>query len=61
LDASHWLLLDQESPVAREGRGYGRAHVFTVDGDLVASFVQENLIRAFATDQPRPSGGRAAH
>jgi len=61
LDASQWLLFDQESPVAGAGRSYGRAHVFTVGGDLVASFVQENMIRAFAADQAPPTGGRAAH
>ncbi|HEX7460508.1 MAG TPA: acyl-CoA thioesterase domain-containing protein [Acidimicrobiales bacterium] len=61
VDASEWLLLDQESPVAAAGRSYGRAHVFAEGGDLVASFVQENMIRAFATDQAPPPGGRAAH
>ena len=61
VDASEWLLLDQESPVAGGGRSYGRAHVFTAAGDLVASFVQENMIRAFATDQAPAPGGRAAH
>jgi acyl-CoA thioesterase len=61
VDASGWLLLDQESPVAGAGRSYGRAHVFAEGGDLVASFVQENMIRAFATDQAPPPGGRAAH
>jgi acyl-CoA thioesterase len=61
VDASGWLLLDQESPSAGAGRSYGRAHVFTDRGDLVASFVQENMIRAFATDQAPPAGGRAAH
>ena len=60
VDASGWLLLDQESPVARAGRSYGRAHVFSEAGDLVASFVQEGMIRAFAADQaPLPGGGAA--
>jgi len=61
VDASEWLLLDHESPVAGAGRSYGRAHVFAESGDLVASFVQENMIRSFATDQAPPQGGRAAH
>jgi len=61
VDTSRWLLLDQESPVAGAGRSYGRAHVFAEGGDLVASFVQENMIRSFATDQGPPPGGRAAH
>lgn len=59
--ASDWLLLHQESPVARAGRSYGRADVFAEGGDLVASFAQENMIRAFAPDQAPPPGGRAAH
>ena len=61
VDAAAWLLLDQESPVARAGRSYGRADVFTEDGDLVASFAQENMIRAFAADQAPPAGGRSNH
>jgi acyl-CoA thioesterase-2 len=61
VDASGWLLLDQASPVARAGRSYGRADVFAEGGDLVASFAQENMVRAFAPDQAPPPGGRAAH
>lgn len=52
-DAGRWLLLAQESPYAGRGRSYGRAQVFDEDGRLVASFVQENMVR----DQP---AGRAA-
>jgi acyl-CoA thioesterase-2 len=40
-----WLLLAHESPYAGRGASYGRANVFTQDGALVASFVQENMIR----------------
>jgi acyl-CoA thioesterase len=40
-----WLLLAHESPYAGRGASYGRANVFTQDGVLVASFVQENMIR----------------
>ncbi len=40
-----WLLYDQDSPVAGCGRGFGRGLVYTADGDLVASVVQEGLIR----------------
>jgi acyl-CoA thioesterase len=43
--AGVWLLLAHESPYAGRGASYGRAHVFTRDGALVASFVQENMIR----------------
>ncbi len=44
--ASEWLLLRHSSPYAGHGRSYGRADVFTADGALVASFVQDNMIRA---------------
>jgi acyl-CoA thioesterase len=43
-----WLLVAHESPHAGAGRSYGRAHVFTRAGRLVASFVQDNMIRAAA-------------
>jgi acyl-CoA thioesterase len=43
-----WLLIAHESPHAGAGRSYGRAHVFTRDGRLVASFVQDNMIRGMA-------------
>ena len=53
---------------ARPGEPGGRCRAqlrpgprFTERGDLVASFVQENMIRAFAADQAPPAGGRAAH
>ncbi len=40
-----WLLLAHRSPYAGRGASYGTAQVFTEDGKLVASFVQENMIR----------------
>ncbi len=43
--ADRWLLYAQESPVAAGGRGLARGEVFTADGDLVVSVVQEGLIR----------------
>ena len=43
-----WLLLSHHSPYAGRGRSYGRSDVFTEDGRLVASFVQDNMIRAMA-------------
>jgi acyl-CoA thioesterase-2 len=43
--ASEWLLLAQSSPYAGRGRTYGRADVFTEDGRLVASFVQDGMVR----------------
>jgi len=43
--ADRWLLYAQESPVAYGGRGLARGEVFTADGRLVVSVVQEGLIR----------------
>jgi acyl-CoA thioesterase-2 len=43
--ADRWLLYAQESPIAYGARGLARGEVFTADGDLVVSVVQEGLVR----------------
>jgi acyl-CoA thioesterase II len=43
--ADRWLLYAQDSPVAGGARGLARGEVFTQEGDLVVSVVQEGLIR----------------
>jgi len=43
--ADRWLLYDQESPVAAGARGLARGQVFTEEGELVVSVVQEGLVR----------------
>ncbi len=43
-----WLLIVQESPIARAGRGLARSRFFTRAGALVASVCQEVLIRKLA-------------
>ena len=43
--ADDWLLYLQESPAASGARGLARGQVFRRDGRLVASVVQEGLIR----------------
>jgi acyl-CoA thioesterase-2 len=40
-----WVLLAQESPVVARGRAFGRGDVFTEEGECVASFAQESMIR----------------
>jgi len=45
--ADQWMLIDNRSLHAGGGRSYGQGHVFTEDGRLVASFVQQNMIRYF--------------
>ncbi|MBO0823978.1 MAG: acyl-CoA thioesterase II [Actinobacteria bacterium] len=47
-----WLLFVQDSPVASGGRGLARGEVYTQDGQLVVSAVQEGLLR------PRGRGAR---
>ena len=44
-DAGNWLLAAHHSPYAGQGRSFGRADVFTADGNLVASYSQENMVR----------------
>ncbi len=43
--ADEWLLYDQVSPSASGGRGLATGRIFTSGGDLVASVVQEGLLR----------------
>jgi acyl-CoA thioesterase len=46
--AADWLLLSHRSTYAGHGRSYGRGDVYKSDGQLVASFVQDAMIRAMA-------------
>lgn len=46
---NEWLLVAQHSPVVANGRAFGRGDVFTTDGQLVASFAQEAMVRSIAT------------
>ncbi len=43
--ADEWLLYDQHTPASGGARGLATARVFSHDGKLVASVVQEGLIR----------------
>jgi acyl-CoA thioesterase-2 len=43
--ADEWLLYAQDSPNLAGARGFGRGLIFTRDGTLVASVVQEGLLR----------------
>ena len=43
--ADDWLLYEQDSPNATSGRGLARGLVFTRQGTLVATVMQEGLIR----------------
>nr|WP_221462519.1 acyl-CoA thioesterase II [Streptomyces olivoverticillatus] len=43
--ADEWLLYDQESPTASGGRGLARGRIFTQDGQLAVSVIQEGVVR----------------
>jgi acyl-CoA thioesterase-2 len=43
--ADEWLLYDMESPTSHAGRGFAQGRIFTSDGKLAVSVVQEGLIR----------------
>ncbi|KOG36100.1 acyl-CoA thioesterase [Streptomyces resistomycificus] len=43
--ADDWLLYDQESPSAHGGRGLGQARIYTQDGQLAISVIQEGVVR----------------
>ena len=45
LRADSWFLYAEDTPSSAGGRGLARGNVFTRDGTLVASVVQEGLIR----------------
>lgn len=50
-----WLLYTQDSPRSASGRGLSRGSLYTRDGVLVASAVQEGLMRI--RDKPVPGKG----
>jgi len=43
--ADDWLLYDQASPTSQSGRGLAQGRIFTRDGKLAVSVIQEGLIR----------------
>jgi len=47
--ADEWLLYDMDSPTAAGARGLARGFMFTEDGKLVVSMVQEGLMRLAST------------
>ncbi|MER5769999.1 acyl-CoA thioesterase II [Streptomyces sp. NPDC001985] len=50
--ADEWLLYDQESPTSSGGRGLGQARIWTREGRLAVSVIQEGVVRV-----PRPDRG----
>ncbi|MER6786516.1 acyl-CoA thioesterase II [Streptomyces sp. NPDC000658] len=49
--ADEWLLYDQESPSAHGGRGLGQARIYTQDGRLAVSVIQEGVVRVPRDDR----------
>jgi acyl-CoA thioesterase-2 len=47
--ADEWLLYSQDTPSASASRGLGRGSIFTADGALAVTVVQEGLIRVNRT------------
>jgi acyl-CoA thioesterase-2 len=45
-----WLLYHHESTYVGAGMSYVRGQVYTEEGDLIASFVQEGMLRTFEQD-----------
>ncbi len=45
LRADEWLLFDQQSPTAHGARGLAQGTIFSSDGRLVVTVVQEGLVR----------------
>ncbi|GGZ73972.1 acyl-CoA thioesterase [Streptomyces bluensis] len=43
--ADEWLLYDQESPSSSAGRGLGQGRIYTQDGQLAISVIQEGVVR----------------
>lgn len=48
--ADEWLLYDQESPSAHGGRGLGQGRIYTQDGRLAVSVIQEGVVRVPRAD-----------
>ena len=51
VDFSDWMLYRIDSPIAKNARGFSRGSIFNSNGKLVASCVQEGLMRMW--DKPK--------
>jgi acyl-CoA thioesterase len=55
-EANRWILMAHEVPYAGRGRVYGRADIFTQNGGLIASFVQDCMVRLTPEQSSAPNG-----
>jgi len=60
-EAADWMLLAHHSRYAGRGRAYGGADVFTEQGAMVASYVQESMVRDFPEGAAPAAGERSKH
>ncbi|MGW4203762.1 acyl-CoA thioesterase [Streptomyces sp. NPDC004726] len=58
--ADDWLLFAQRSPSAGDGRGFNLGDFWTRDGTLVASVVQEAVLRRRSPRRPSTAAGEPA-
>jgi len=52
VDFDDWLLYSTQSPVAADSRGLGTGHFFDRDGRLMATVVQEGIVKYFPASRP---------
>jgi acyl-CoA thioesterase 8 len=52
--ADEWIFSEMETPWAGDGRGLVFQRMYTQDGTLIASCVQEGLVRLKQPDAPKP-------
>jgi acyl-CoA thioesterase-2 len=60
LRADEWMLYDMDSPVAHGGRGLARGFLFSREGQLKVSLVQEGLTRRLHPGAATPGDSAAA-
>jgi acyl-CoA thioesterase-2 len=47
-----WILYQQDAPSSAATRGLGRGSLYTRDGRLIASAIQESLMRQLSPPDP---------
>ncbi len=60
LRADEWMLYDMDSPIAHGGRGLARGSLFSRDGQLKVSLVQEGLTRRLRPTNADPGHDHSA-
>lgn len=50
-DVTSWMLFDQHSSAAADGRGMNHGKIFDRDGKLLMTVIQESLLRRMPTEK----------